>query len=101
MQTQIPQLSITDAQTLLAEQAVKIIDIRKAEDFAIGHIDSAINATNENYADVIAQLPKDNAILVYCYHGISSQQFVQYLQSLGFNQVYSLAGGYAAWEGSE
>ena len=42
------------------------------------------------------RLNKDAPVLVYCYHGNSSQEYAQMLADFRFNQVYSVDGGFAA-----
>jgi thiosulfate sulfurtransferase len=39
----------------------------------------------------------DTPVIVCCYHGISSQQAAQFLIHQGFEEVYSLDGGFEAW----
>jgi thiosulfate sulfurtransferase len=43
----------------------------------------------------------EQPILVMCYHGISSQGAAQYLVNQGFEQVYSVDGGFEAWHRAE
>ena len=43
----------------------------------------------------------EQPILVMCYHGISSQGAAQYLVNQGFEQVYSVDGGFEAWQRAE
>lgn len=76
---------------------LQIADIRDAASFESGHIEGAINLSNENLASFIAQADMDLPLIVICYHGISSQSAAQYLVEQGFDQVYSLDGGYQAW----
>jgi rhodanese-related sulfurtransferase len=35
--------------------------------------------------------------VVYCHHGIRSQQAISLLQQLGFTKLFNLAGGIDAW----
>jgi thiosulfate sulfurtransferase len=39
----------------------------------------------------------DTPVIVICYHGNSSQGAAQYLLQQGYDQVYSLDGGFEAW----
>jgi rhodanese-related sulfurtransferase len=41
-------------------------------------------------------LPKEQAILIYCYHGNASQVFAQMFADFGHREVYSVDGGYQA-----
>lgn len=80
------------------EPSLKIIDVRQQDAFLQSRIDGAepVNMTNlPAFADLTA---KDTPIVVYCYHGISSQAVAQHLISQGYQAVYSLIGGYEAWK---
>ena len=39
----------------------------------------------------------DQPVVVVCYHGNSSQGAAQYLAQQGFEQVYSMDGGFESW----
>jgi len=75
-----------------------IVDIRDKESFLLGHINGAINLSNRNMDNFILNTQKEKSILVCCYHGNSSQSAAKFLVSCGFNDVYSLDGGYEAWK---
>ena len=53
-----------------------ILDVRRADEFAEGHIPGAINVANEDIGDKeIAELPdKNQTIYVYCRSGNRSKQ---------------------------
>ena len=51
-----------------------------------------------NIDDFVSNTKKDKSLIVYCYHGNSSQSAAEFLVKSGFNDVYSLDGGYEAWE---
>ena len=76
---------------------LQIVDIRDAASFEAGHIDSSFNLSNENISHFIAKADMDLPLVVVCYHGISSQSAATYLNEQGFDNVYSLDGGYSAW----
>ncbi|GIU34081.1 thiosulfate sulfurtransferase GlpE [Shewanella schlegeliana] len=76
---------------------LQIVDIRDAASYETGHIDGAFNLNNENLAHYIADADMDLPIVVVCYHGISSQSAATYLNEQGFDEVFSLDGGYSAW----
>ncbi|ABZ78757.1 Rhodanese domain protein [Shewanella halifaxensis HAW-EB4] len=76
---------------------LQIVDIRDAASYEAGHIDGAFNLNNENLAHYIGDADMDLPIVVVCYHGNSSQSAAAYLNEQGFDDVYSLDGGYSAW----
>lgn len=80
---------------------IQIVDIRDAASFESAHIEGSLNLNNDNIANFIAAADMDLPLIVVCYHGISSQGAAQYLVEQGFDDVYSLDGGYQAWRESE
>jgi thiosulfate sulfurtransferase len=76
---------------------IQVVDIRDAASFAAGHIEGSTNLTNENLAGFIGAADMDKPLVVVCYHGMSSQSAATYLNEQGFDDVYSLDGGFSAW----
>ena len=75
-----------------------VYSIRKAEDYAKGHIPTAIN--NPFGAGMqlkFAEIPTDKTIIVQCYTGQTSSQTSAILRLLGYN-AYSLQGGMGSVE---
>ena len=68
------------------------------KDLGIRSPDIDMNLREENasktIAKVIEKTDRKKTILVYCYKGISSQNVAQHFCNLGFENVYSLNGGY-------
>lgn len=81
----------------LQEKGAKIFDIRDAQSFSNGHIEGAVHLSNENLQQLVTETSVDDSVVIYCYHGISSQQAAQYFVSQGFEEVYSMDGGFEAW----
>ncbi len=77
---------------------LQIVDIRDNASFEAGHIPNSTNLTNENLADFIHDADMDSPLIVVCYHGISSQNAANYLHEQGFDDIYSLDGGFQAWQ---
>lgn len=69
-----------------------LIDLRKPEDYAQGHIPGAVNIFWLDLMDNMDKLPMDKRIIIYCYLGHTSSQVLVMLQILGFN-VKSLKFG--------
>ena len=95
----IKHISISSAKNKLqTNKEVVLFDVRDRESFISGHIDGALNISQSNFRDIVNKTSKDSTIIVYCYHGNSSQQVVQLLVDHGFLDVYSLDGGYEEWK---
>lgn len=77
-----------------------ILDVRRADEFAEGHIPSAINVANEDIgAEQPAELPDlDQVIFVYCRSGRRSKEASEKLAALGYTNIYEF-GGILDWDG--
>ncbi|MBV53330.1 MAG: thiosulfate sulfurtransferase GlpE [Coxiellaceae bacterium] len=92
------QLNCDEAYQLLSDSDIIIADVRDTESFHEEHIPNAIHLSMTMLQDFCHQSDKTTPILVYCYHGISSQSVAQHLVDQGFEEVYSLSGGYELWK---
>lgn len=98
------QIGMEEAMDLMkSEEKYMILDVRRADEFASGHIPGAVNLANEvigeDDAAVEAVLPdKDQLILVYCRSGNRSKQASQKLADLGYTRVVEF-GGIQDWPG--
>lgn len=74
------------------------IDVRKPEDYALGHIPGAANITVANLfkAETLAKLPKNKQIVVYCYTGQTASQATGALRLLGYD-AWNLQFGMPSW----
>ncbi len=77
-----------------------ILDVRRADEFAEGHIPGAINVANEDIGDECpAELPDlDQVIYVYCRSGRRSKEASSKLAALGYTNIYEF-GGILDWDG--
>ncbi len=90
-------VSVQELTQMLATDEINIVDIRDQAAFSAGHIPQAEHLTNDNVAQYIASTDKQQALVVCCYHGNSSQDAADFLNQQGFEKTYSLDGGYQAW----
>ncbi|MBL1376118.1 thiosulfate sulfurtransferase GlpE [Zobellella iuensis] len=94
---QFSHISVAEAETLLAEGRARLVDIRDPQSFAQAHAEGAFHLTNDSLVRFTHEVDFDTPVIVMCYHGISSQGAAQYLIHQGFEEVYSLDGGFEAW----
>ena len=95
------QISMDEAVTMMAEETGYIIlDVRRADEFAAGHIPGAINVANESIGtNEIPELPdKDQLIMVYCRSGRRSKEAAEKLVKLGYTNIVEF-GGILDWKG--
>ncbi|WP_417579810.1 thiosulfate sulfurtransferase GlpE [Nitrincola sp.] len=86
------------AAATLLEQGAAIVDIRDQNSFNASHIVQAHNLNNDNLPVFLQQADRNQALIIYCYHGISSQSAADFLAGQGFSEVYSLDGGFEQWK---
>lgn len=87
-----------DAVALINNDAA-IIDLRNAEAFGRGHIVNAKNIPFDELdasSDKIARL-KNKPVITVCDSGMTSTKAANSLRKSGFESVYGLKGGMAAW----
>jgi thiosulfate sulfurtransferase len=91
-------LSITDAMPLLSQPETLILDCRDLKDYRIGHIHNAMHVHQQLRDSLIKTADKQRPLLIYCYYGHASEHLAEMFGDFDFKQVYSLAGGFAAWQ---
>ena len=95
------QITMSEAvEKMQSESNYIILDVRRPDEFAAGHIPNAVNIPNESIgADEIDELPdKDRLILVYCRSGNRSKQASEKLVRLGYTNIVE-CGGILDWKG--
>lgn len=75
-----------------------ILDVRKAEDYAAGHIPGAVYVDPKAVftADNLAAIAADKPVVVYCYTGQTASQVTPVLNMLGYD-ASNLKFGFASW----
>ena len=75
-----------------------VLDAREPHEADIVWLEMTDRMVQPEEIDAIAsELPQDRDILVFCRRGKRSAEVSEMLAARGFQQVYSLAGGLAAW----
>jgi len=74
------------------------LDAREPKEFAVSHIQGSIPVGYDHF-DVqrVADLPKDQAIVVYCSVGYRSEKVSEKLLKAGFTNVSNMYGGFFEW----
>ncbi|MGO1189396.1 thiosulfate sulfurtransferase GlpE [Vibrio casei] len=97
---QFQHINVDQAQEMLTMRPAVLLDIRDPQSFAVAHAEHAKHLTNDTIVDLMNEVEFDQPVLVMCYHGISSQGAAQYLVNQGYEEVYSVDGGFEAWQRS-
>lgn len=99
--TEYTSITMEDAKEIFQEKGdYLIVDVRRADEFAEGHIPGAINIANEDIvSSEPAELPdKDQVIYVYCRSGNRSKQASEKLAAMGYTNIVEF-GGILDWTG--
>lgn len=84
---------------ILAGANITVIDVRSAADYALGHIQGAVNVA---IADIVTYYKNNNLssktkVYVTCYTGQSAGLAVAALRLSGYTNVFSLKWGMCSW----
>ena len=94
-------ITMDEAVTMMEQETGYIIlDVRRPDEFAAGHIPNAINVPNETIGTAeIPELPnKAQLIMVYCRSGRRSKEAADKLLNLGYTNIVEF-GGILDWKG--
>ena len=89
------QISMDKAVKMMKDEKNYIIlDVRRPDEYAEGHIPGAINVPNEEIGTAeISELPdKSQLILVYCRSGRRSKEASEKLVKLGYTNIVEFGG---------
>ena len=105
--TAVDKIEVAAAKEYVARHDDAIIlDVRTPVEYDMSHITGAMNANvqDDDFESLVAGLDKDKTYLVHCTKnpaGGRSSRALETLQQMGFNNLYSLEGGYIAWKEAE
>jgi len=83
----------------LMNQGALVLDIRKPEDFALGHVNGAKHLPSDQILKASDQFKrfKEKPVVVYCDSGSLAAAAVRQLTEQGFTKAFNLRGGFAGW----
>lgn len=96
----IVSLPVEEAEFLLSDSLIQILDVRSPQEFSLSHIEDAVNVDlhSELFDEQVnSYLSKSRPVLVYCSNGNKSHVAAEKLEALGYNPVYNLSGGVESW----
>jgi rhodanese-related sulfurtransferase len=93
IQTLTPQ----EAQALIAERKLDVVDVRDVSDFTKGHIPSARLVPLKQLETNPRAALKEDGILFVCARGVRSLAAAKLAEAVGLARLYSVAGGTLAW----
>ena len=96
----IKNISVWEAVKLINHESAVIVDVSEPQEFKTGHILNAINIPLGGLTGRVKELEKHKSkpVVFTCRTGNRSSRGAVVLRKQGFEKVYALAGGLAAWE---
>ena len=82
---------------LLEKSDVTVIDIRPEHEFIRGNIPNSVNIAEDELLKRIEEFDKSDEICLVCATGNKTEYLTEELESLGYENVYNLNGGYEAY----
>lgn len=86
--------------TRLMNQGSLVLDVRDAKEYAAGHLPKARHIPLAELPGRVGEIAKfkDKPVIVTCRSGARAGSACRYLRREGFNNVFQLKGGLAAWQ---
>ncbi|MBE9504700.1 MAG: thiosulfate sulfurtransferase GlpE [Proteobacteria bacterium] len=94
-------LAVDDAKTMIEKGDVTIVDVRDSQSYNTAHIDNSIRIHKDNIDQFLSESDNSRPLIVYCYHGNTSQDAANFFFEKGVKDVYSMDGGFEAWRVSD
>jgi rhodanese-related sulfurtransferase len=83
----------------LMNQGALVLDIRKPDEFAQGHVNGARHLPSDQILTAGDSFKrwKDKPVVVYCDSGSTAAAAVRQLNAQGFTKAFTLRGGFSGW----
>jgi rhodanese-related sulfurtransferase len=92
-----PTIDVNELETLIAQDAVRVLDVRDPWEFAMGHVPDAIHIPMQELPARLAELAHDKPYAVICASGGRSEGATDFLIARSFVGAMSVWGGTSAW----
>ena len=102
--TRVREISVEDTRARLeADPSVRLIDVREDDEWRAGHAAGAEHLGRGIIERDIETKASDKSaeLILYCGGGYRSALAADALQTMGYTNVWSMAGGWKAWRDSD
>jgi rhodanese-related sulfurtransferase len=99
--SRVREVSVADTQQRMRENnEAKLIDVREDKEWDAAHATGAIHLGKGIIErDIETTVPdKNTELILYCGGGYRSALAADVLQHMGYTNVFSMAGGWKAWQ---
>lgn len=97
VRTQVSTLTVDELRDLMAEEDIRLIDVRTAEEVAEGAIPGAEHIALNEFDPASLDLSDGREIILYCRSGRRSEIAAERLSQHTGKPVRHLSGGFQAW----
>jgi sulfur-carrier protein adenylyltransferase/sulfurtransferase len=99
---EIPEVSAQQVNELLKNNGKSpvLLDVRESDEWRQGHLEGALSLPR-GFLEIKVETAvpnKDAPIIAYCAGGVRSLLAAKAMKEMGYQNVSSMAGGYAAWK---
>lgn len=97
---EIQQISVNDAAAGLSQDSLFLLDVREPWELETASVSGALAIPMNDVPGRLEELRQasgNRKIVVMCHSGQRSRVIVQFLNLAGFDGVFNLDGGIAAW----
>ncbi len=74
-----------------------VLDVRRDDEWAAGHATDAEHIEMGEVPSRVGEIPGDEDVYVVCKSGARSQKVAEWLAAQGYERVFNVSGGTAAW----
>jgi hydroxyacylglutathione hydrolase len=84
----IDEIDFDEADALMKEDGVTVLDVRYRSEYDAAHVDGALNASYTRMPEYESGLPQDQTLLVHCASGARAAAASAFLKSVGHDVKY-------------
>jgi rhodanese-related sulfurtransferase len=98
--SRVREVNVDETRRKLGSGKAKLIDVREDNEWETGHARGAEHmGKGVIERDIEQRVPDKNAeLILYCGGGFRSALATDNLQKMGYTNVWSMAGGWRAWQ---
>ncbi|RED99424.1 rhodanese-like domain-containing protein [Marinoscillum furvescens] len=95
----VPLITHSELQSLLKKPELHLLDTREKREFDVSHLPNALWVGFKDFSlQRVANLSKDDTVVVYCSVGYRSERIGEKLRKAGYQNVFNLYGGIFDWK---
>ena len=94
----VEQISVERVAELAKTEKLQFVDVRRQTEHANGHAEGTVNIPLDKLPAEFGQLDPAAPTYVICQGGYRSSLGTSILENAGFNELYNVTGGTAAWQ---